>query len=75
MFLDIHLPDGNGIDLLREIDKISPNAIVIVMSGDASDTNRQRAYNGGAVQFLEKPFDLADLREMIEELESEETDS
>lgn len=65
VFLDIHLPDGNGIDLLREIDKISPNAIVIVMSGDASDTNRQRAFNGGAVQFLEKPFDLSEVRGVL----------
>lgn len=65
VFLDIHLPDANGIDLLQEIDKISPEASVIVMSGDASDTNRQRAYNGGAVQFLEKPFDLSEVRGVL----------
>jgi DNA-binding NtrC family response regulator len=65
VFLDIHLPDANGIELLREIDKISPDAIVIIMSGDASDMNRQRAYNGGAVQFLEKPFDLAEVHGVL----------
>lgn len=65
VFLDIHLPDANGIELLREIDKISPDAIVVIMSGDASDTNRQRAYDGGAVQFLEKPFDLSEVRGVL----------
>jgi CheY-like chemotaxis protein len=65
VFLDIHLPDANGIELLREIDKLSPDAIVIIMSADASDTNRQRAYDGGAVQFLEKPFDLTEVRGVL----------
>jgi CheY-like chemotaxis protein len=65
VFLDIHLPDANGIELLQEIDRISPDAIVIIMSGDASDSNRQRAYNGGAVQFLEKPFDLSEVHGII----------
>jgi CheY-like chemotaxis protein len=65
VFLDIHLPDSNGIELLQEIDKISPDAVVIIMSGDASDTNRQRAYDGGAVQFLEKPFDLSEVHGIL----------
>jgi DNA-binding NtrC family response regulator len=65
VFLDIHLPDANGIELLREIDKISQDAKIIIMSGDASDTNRQRAYNGGAVQFLEKPFDLSEVHGIL----------
>jgi DNA-binding NtrC family response regulator len=65
VFLDIHLPDANGIELLREIDKISPDSIVIIMSGDASDTNWQRAYDGGAAQFLEKPFDLSEVRGVL----------
>jgi CheY-like chemotaxis protein len=65
VFLDIHLPDANGIELLQEIDKISPDAKIIIMSGDASDANRQRAYNGGAVQFLEKPFDLPEVHGIL----------
>jgi CheY-like chemotaxis protein len=35
------------------------------MSGDASEANRQRAYNGGAVQFLEKPFDLSEVHGIL----------
>ena len=65
VFLDIHLPDANGIELLQEMDKISPGTIIIIMSGDASDTNRQLAYNGGAVQFLEKPFDLSEVHGVL----------
>jgi CheY-like chemotaxis protein len=71
VFLDIHLPDSNGIELLQEINKISPAATVIIMSGDASETNRQRAYNSGAVQFLEKPFDLSEVHSILKSTSGE----
>ncbi len=65
VFLDIHLPDANGIELLREIDTISRDAKIIIMSGDASETNRERAFTGGALQFLEKPLDLPEIHSIL----------
>jgi len=65
VFLDIHLPDANGIELLREIDAISRNAKIIIMSGDASETNRESAFAGGALQFLEKPLDLSEIHGIL----------
>jgi DNA-binding response OmpR family regulator len=65
VFLDIHLPDANGMTLLGEIEKISPNTTVIIMSGDASETNRERAFAGGALQFIEKPFDLSEIHGIL----------
>jgi len=65
LFLDVNLPDADGIDLLPEIRRISPDTKIVVMSGDASDTNRQRAYNGGAAQFLEKPFEISDVHGIL----------
>ncbi len=71
VFLDIHLPDANGLELLREIDMTSPDATVIIMSGDGSDANRQRAFSGGAVQFLEKPFDLSEVHGILKSASGE----
>ncbi|MGE5699022.1 MAG: response regulator [Deltaproteobacteria bacterium] len=65
VFLDIHLPDSNGIDLLGEFNRIAPDAKIIIMSGDASESNRQRALSGGALQFLEKPFDLSEVHGIL----------
>jgi len=65
VFLDIHLPDANGIELLREIDAISRDAKIIIMSGDASETNRERAFTSGAMQFLEKPLDLSEIHSIL----------
>ncbi len=65
LFLDIHLPDSDGNALLPEIERISPDTKVIVMSCDACEGNRRRALAGGALQFLEKPFDLSDFRRIL----------
>lgn len=71
VFLDIHLPDMNGIEILQEIRRISPAACIVIMSGDASVSNRQRAFNGGAVQFLEKPFDLSEIHGLMRSVSGE----
>jgi len=65
VFLDINLPDANGIELLREIDAISRDAKIILMSGDASEMNREKAFTGGALQFLEKPLDLWEIHGIL----------
>ncbi len=66
VLLDIHLPDGNGLDLLRDIREISPETKVIVISADGAEQNRQRAFSGGAVQFIEKPFSINDITRVLE---------
>jgi len=70
VFLDIHLPDANGIELLEEIGRISSDSKIVVMSADATDQNRQRALSGGAVQFLEKPFDLSEIHSVLRNVSS-----
>jgi CheY-like chemotaxis protein len=66
VLLDIHLPDGNGLDLLKEIKEISPGTKVIVISADGTEQNRQRAFSGGAFQFIEKPFNINDITRVME---------
>jgi DNA-binding NtrC family response regulator len=65
LFLDVNLPDANGIELLPEIHRISPATKIIVMSADAGEFARQRAFAGGAVQFLEKPFDISEVHGIL----------
>jgi DNA-binding response OmpR family regulator len=65
VFLDIHLPDGNGIELLEDCGRISPDTSIIIMSGDASETNRESAFTRGALQFLEKPLDLSEIHSIL----------
>ena len=65
VFLDVNLPDGNGIDLIKEIREISPTTKIIIMSADNSETNRQRAFTEGAIQFLEKPFEIKEIHGIL----------
>lgn len=54
VFLDIHLPDGLGYDLIPEIRKQQPDARVIAIS--AVDNERMAAADRGADLFIPKPL-------------------
>ncbi len=64
-FVDIHLPDANGLDLLIEIRDLSPATKIVVLSSDATPGNRECAFARGAWQFIEKPFDLAEIAQVL----------
>ena len=61
VLLDIELPDGNGLDLIDDLQKMSPQPAVVVMTGHGADYAEQ-AIARGADDFLNKPFDAARLR-------------
>ncbi len=65
VFLDINLPDGNGVEILDEIRRISPDAGVVIMSADATEENRRRAIDAGVIQFIEKPFDMSEIHKVL----------
>jgi len=61
VFLDVLLADGNGLDLIPEIKKYSPETLIIVMSGYADKAMTVQAMRAGAFDFLEKPFGVEHL--------------
>lgn len=60
--LDLRLPDGSGIDLLREIKSKEPDTCVIVITAFASTENAVEAMKAGAYDYLIKPFNVDELR-------------
>jgi len=54
--LDVRLPDGNGIDLLREIRTGRDVAPAVMISGHGSISEAVEATRAGAFDFLEKPL-------------------
>lgn len=66
-FLDINLPDMNGIDLLKEIKLIDPDLLVIVITGYASVESAVNALKLGAYDYIKKPF-KADAIKLITKL-------
>jgi DNA-binding response OmpR family regulator len=57
--LDISMPGCNGFELLQRLRRIphQQQAIVIFVSGNATIEDQQRAFEIGAADFIEKPFD------------------
>lgn len=68
LLLDLNLPDGSGLDLLREIrnedrsvNPIDPELAVIIVSGRGSERDRVRGLGEGADDFVRKPFSYGEL--------------
>src|SRR4051812_19596883 len=53
--LDIDLPDGSGLDVLREIKHRQANAVAIMITGNVQVDNTISALRGGAYDFIGKP--------------------
>jgi two-component system torCAD operon response regulator TorR len=60
LFLDILLPDGDGIELAEEIRATSQVGIIFVTHRDA-DVDRIRGLEGAGDHYVTKPIDLRDL--------------
>jgi len=66
--LDNLLPDGTGIELCREFQKLYPHVPILFFSGAAYDSNIEEAMDAGAGEYLIKPSGMAKLEASIERL-------
>src|SRR5689334_18329091 len=76
VLLDFALPDRNGLEILTEIRDRDPNLAVIMITAYGTVENAVRAMQGGAVNFVQKPWDneklLADIRASVARRRAEE---
>ncbi len=62
---DIRMPGTNGIDGLRRIREIDPHVSVIMLTGFGALETAQEALRLGANDYISKPFDATEMREVI----------
>src|SRR3954469_3459121 len=76
ILLDFALPDRNGLEILTDIRDRDPNLAVIMITAYGTVENAVRAMQGGAVNFVQKPWDneklLADIRASVARRRAEE---
>ena len=66
VLLDLRIPGANGIDVLREIKRRRPEAVVVIMTGYATVHSAVQAMKAGAYDYISKPFTFDDLRLVLD---------
>src|SRR5690606_11433956 len=64
MLLDLYLPDGNSIELLRELQPSTPGKVVLI-TGHASVDTAVDALRMGVDDYLTKPLDIEQMRGLL----------
>src|SRR5579884_2161932 len=65
-FIDIRMPGVDGIEALRRIRSLDPNVYAIVMTAYSTSQTAIEAVRLGAFDYLQKPLDLDDVRDVID---------
>jgi len=68
VLLDNYLPDGFGIDLIEKDRSLLDNCKVIMVTADELPETRRRAKSLGIHYFIQKPFSLKLIRELIQQV-------
>lgn len=63
---DVKMPDMDGIQLLRSVRESQPDAAVIMMTAFATVETAREAFKLGADDFIQKPFDVDELKLIVE---------
>jgi DNA-binding response OmpR family regulator len=65
ILLDIGLPDGNGIELIKKVKNIDTQTGIIIISARNSTEDKVKGLDFGADDYLSKPFELSELNSRI----------
>jgi FixJ family two-component response regulator len=75
MLLDLRMPGTDGMEVLRRVARERPELKVIIITAYGSIDLAVEAMKLGAVDFLQKPFDVGQVREMVRRLLEKQEES
>ncbi|MCH4888165.1 response regulator [Acidaminobacter sp. JC074] len=65
VFMDIIMPEQDGIEALKQIMTYDPKAVVIMLSSVGTKMNLKVALESGASDFIQKPWDIKNLNTVL----------
>lgn len=68
VFLDLLMPDINGVEVLEKLNQEQNPTKIVVISADIQETTKARCRQLGAIAFLNKPPKEEDLNNVIHQL-------
>jgi DNA-binding NtrC family response regulator len=68
IFLDVRLPDIDGVALFEQVKAVDPEAAVIMMTGYSEEELVQKAVSQGVYACIYKPFDINRILTLVGEL-------
>ncbi len=68
---DLRMPRQGGLDLLREVRAHYPSTPVVMVTGFATVETAVAAMKAGAAEYVQKPFQIGQVRKVLEEIEQE----
>ena len=74
IFLDIHLPDGSGMELVPDILRLYPDMKIVMMSAYDGDIDREKAKVTGVHQFIGKPLTQEKVDQALLTLKADQSD-
>ncbi len=69
VLLDVHLPDGTGLDFLKQLPAVRPGASVVMITANVDVKVAVEAIKRGAEDYLAKPLDLEELEVLLKQIE------
>ena len=73
--IDHRLPDGDGVQLVRDLRELAPQLGIVMVTGAGSIDLAVRAMREGAQNFLTKPVELPALALLLDRIDSERRDA
>lgn len=70
IFVDVNLPDGNGVDFLEYLSQVEHAPLAIMMTGDGSIQSAVECMRRGAFDYIVKPFDMEQMDVVLGKAES-----
>ncbi len=68
VFLDIVMPDKNGIDALNEMKAVNAGLKVVILSSSGTRNHLKAAMDAGASDFIQKPWEKTQIEHIVKNL-------
>ncbi len=62
---DIFMPGLSGFDVIEKVKEKTPETEIVVMTAYGSGENKEKAFSLGACQYIEKPFDIKEIKKIV----------